>query len=104
MRSLYANLQLSNFKLTVEFEVVMGPGQIFLTQVRSGQFFIARVSHLWFRFGFGKFPLKIPNFPIFSLRIKKLLRIGSKMGGPLIWSGHGLKPITSLRLFLLKIV
>jgi len=27
--------------------------------------------HLWFGFGFGKFPLKITNFSIFSLRIKK---------------------------------
>jgi len=44
--------------------LVIGPGQVFDAQVRSGQ-----VSHLWFRFGFGKFPLKIPNF---SLWIKKI--------------------------------
>jgi len=38
-----------------------------------------RVSHLWFRFGLGKFPLKIPNFPIFFLSgQKKLLQVGSK--------------------------
>jgi len=30
------------------------------------------VSHLWFGSGFGKFPLKIPNFLIFTLRVKKI--------------------------------
>jgi len=29
------------------------------------------VSHLWFRFGPGKFPLRIPNFPIFAVWVKK---------------------------------
>jgi len=33
--------------------LVMGPGQKFLTLVGLG-----RVSHLWFGFEFGKFPLK----------------------------------------------
>jgi len=38
------------------------------------------VSHLWF--GFGKSPLKIPNFSIFSLRIKKnLIGSGQKVHG-----------------------
>jgi len=52
------------------------------------------VTHLWF--GFGKFPLKIPKFTIFFLRIiKKYHQIGSKMGRPLIycrskvWVGSG---------------
>jgi len=31
--------------------------------------FSGRVSYLWF--GFGKFPLKIPNFSIFTLGVKK---------------------------------
>jgi len=49
----------------------MGPGQKFLKGVGSGQSFAARVgsgwiSHLWFGFGFGKFPLKMSNFSIFS--------------------------------------
>jgi len=48
----------------------MGPGQKFLTRVGSGQFLVAWVgtswvSHLWFGFGFGNFPLKISNFSIF---------------------------------------
>jgi len=34
-----------------------GSGSKFWTWVRLGQFFVARVSHLWF--GFGKFSLKI---------------------------------------------
>jgi len=34
-----------------------GSGQIFLSQVGSGS-----VSHLWFGFDFGKFPLKMSNF------------------------------------------
>jgi len=61
------------------------------------------VSHLWFGFGFGKFPLKISNFSIFPLLIKKytlgwvkkypgqrqvdlLLRVKS-----MLWLGQGLK-------------
>jgi len=39
---------------------------------------LGRVSHLWFGFGFGKFPLKIPNFEFFSFRVKKYHRVGSK--------------------------
>jgi len=30
-----------------------------------GQIFVARVSYLWFGYGFGKFPLKMSNFSIF---------------------------------------
>jgi len=57
-------------------EIVMGPGQKVLTRVMD-QFFVAQVglgwvSHLWYGFGFGKFPLKIPNFSIFSFWIKKI--------------------------------
>jgi len=45
---------------------------------------LGRVSHLWF--GFGKFPLKIPNFSVFfPLSQKKSLRVGSKAGRPLIY-------------------
>jgi len=75
------------------FTIVMGPGQKILC-LGSG-----RVSHLWFGFKFGKFPLKMSNFSIFSLRVKinifgsgrkvpgsasYLLRIKSKLG-----SGQG---------------
>jgi len=47
----------------------------FLTQAELGQFFVVRVgsgqpSLVWF--GFGKFPLKILNFSIFALRVKKI--------------------------------
>jgi len=56
--------------LYIEMSLVMGLRQNFLTRVSSGQFFVARVgsgrvSHLWFGFGFGKFPLKMSNFSIF---------------------------------------
>jgi len=44
---------------------MMGPGQKFLTQVRSIFCGSGRVSHLWFGFEFGKFPLKTSNFSIF---------------------------------------
>jgi len=51
------------------------------------------VSHLWFGFGFGKFPLKTPNFQFFPLQVKKnLLRSDqkvprSKKGKPLVYCG-----------------
>jgi len=51
----------------------MGLDQTVLTRV--GSIFVAwvelgRVSHFWF--GFGKFPLKIPNFSLFfPVRVKK---------------------------------
>jgi len=44
----------------------------FLSQVGSIFCCSGWVSHLWlFRFGHGKFPLKIPNFTIFPLWVKK---------------------------------
>jgi len=52
-----------------------------------------RVSHLWFGFEFGKFPLKMSNFSIFSLRVKKNIfgsgrKVpGLKAGRPLIYCG-----------------
>jgi len=52
-----------------------------------------RVSHLWFGFEFGKFPLKIPNFSIFfPLGQKNLFETGQKVPGskasrPLIYCG-----------------
>jgi len=62
--------------------LVMGLGQKFLTWVGSDQFFVAQVgsgqvSYLWFKFEFGKFPLKMSNFssPFGS---KKSLWVGSK--------------------------
>jgi len=56
----------------------------FLTQVESGQFFVAwvgsgRVSHLWFGFELGKFLQKMSNFSIFfPSDQKKSLRVGPK--------------------------
>jgi len=75
----------------------MGLGQKFLTRVGSGQFFVARVgsgwvSHLWFGFEFGKFPLKTSNSILFfSLRIKKnLFGSGRKVpGSESTWVGGG---------------
>jgi len=59
--------------------LVMGPGQKLLTWVRSGQFFCGSsgvgsgwVIHLWFEFKFGKLPLKMSNFSIFALQVKKI--------------------------------
>jgi len=77
----------------------MGPGQKFLTCVWLGQFFVALgwVSHLWLGFGFGKFPLKIANFSIFFLQIKKLFGSGQK-GVNLLFKYARVKsdPISSL--------
>jgi len=82
---------------TLATRLVMGPDQIFFDQVESIFCCSGRISHLWF--GFGKFPLKIPNFSIvFLLNQKNLFRSkvpGSKTGQPLIycgskvWSGQG---------------
>jgi len=69
--------------------MVMGPGENFWLGL--GQFFVARVSHLWF--GFGKFPLKMLNLSIFSLCVKKnLFGSGQKVPGstvsrPLFYCG-----------------
>jgi len=73
----------------------MGPGQKVLTRVMD-QFFVAQVglgwvSHLWYGFGFEKFPLKIPNFSIFFLSDQKNIFWSgqkvpwSKAGQPLIY-------------------
>jgi len=61
-----------------------------LTQAKLGQFFVARigsgwVSHLWLRFGFGKFPLKIPRFKKNFLRARKSHCLGLKVP----WSKTG---------------
>jgi len=56
-------------------------GQKFLIRIGFSQFlllWLVRVTHLWLKFGFAKFPLKIPNFPIFSLWSKKSLWVRSK--------------------------
>jgi len=62
----------------------MGPCQNVLTQVGSGQIFVAQVgsgqvSHLWFEYRIGKFPLKMSNFSIFCPSGQtKCHRVGSK--------------------------
>jgi len=43
---------------------------------RSKNFDPGRVSHLWFGFGFGKFPLKTSNFSIFSPFLSKKISSG----------------------------
>jgi len=63
--------------LNIMCALVMG-----LTRVVSIFCCSDRVSHLWFGFGIRKIPLKIPNFPVFSLRVKKnLIRPGQKVTG-----------------------
>jgi len=84
-------------------KVVMGLGQKFLTRVGLG-----RVSHLWFGFEFGKFPLKMSTFSIFSLwsestRVEGrwasyLLRVKSKLG-----SGQGPSLIKSQLKYILAL-
>jgi len=69
-------------------QVVMGPGQKILTRVGSIFCGTGRVSHLWFGFEFGKFPLKMSNF--FLSGQKNLFGSGqkvprSKVGWPLIY-------------------
>jgi len=59
----------------------MGPGQNFLTPgwINFLWLRLGRVSHLWFGFELGKFPLKMSNFSIFfPSGLKKLLRVGSE--------------------------
>jgi len=52
-----------------------GPGRVNFLLLGPGL-----VSHLWFGYGIGTFPLKIPNFPIFSLWVKKNLgELGQKI-------------------------
>jgi len=70
---------------------------------------LGRVSHLWFGYGFGNFPLKIPNFSIFCTSGKKNViwsgrKVpGSEPGKPLIYCRSkvcsdqvGSRPISSL--------
>jgi len=61
---------------------IFGPCRVGSIFCGSGWF-----SHLWFGFEFGNFPLKMSNFSIFSLRVKKSLWVGSKAGQPLIYCG-----------------
>jgi len=56
--------------------VVIGPGQKILTRIGSG-----RVSHLWYGYGFGKFPLKLSNFSIFCPSGKNVIGSGQKVPG-----------------------
>jgi len=69
----------------LDFGVVMGLGQIFLTQVRSGQFLVARVGSAIYGLGLDLeiyLLLIMSNFSIFSLRVKKnLLGLGQKVSG-----------------------
>jgi len=74
-----------------------------LVQVNILWFGLGQVSHLWFGFEFGKYPLKMSNFSIFSLqhqkkissgRVKKypgqpLIFCGSKVSSNRVRSGHG---------------
>jgi len=51
------------------------PAQIYRYEEETYLIFVmgpGRVGHLWFGFGFGKFSLKMSNFSIFSLRVKKI--------------------------------
>jgi len=62
----------------VDSILVMGLGQKFLTRINFYSSGRGQVEHLWFESGLGKFPLKIPNFSIFSLWLKKSPLVGSK--------------------------
>jgi len=63
------------------FKLVMGPGSNYYDLGQVGSIFCGsgRVSHLWFGFEFGKFPLKMTNFSIFfPSDKKKSLQAGSE--------------------------
>jgi len=61
---------------------IFDPGRVVSIFSGLGQPGSGWVSHLWFGFGFGKFPLKTSNFSIFSLWVKKnLLGSGQKVPG-----------------------
>jgi len=52
----------------------------------SKSFDSGRVSHLWFGLEFGKFPLKMSNFSIFSLRVgSESTRVKAKSASYLLW-------------------
>jgi len=78
---IYVHVCMQNYS-PLAFKLVMGLGKIFLTQI--GSFFCCSS---WVRSatsGFGKFPLKSPNFLTFSLGVgSKIPR--SKLGQPLIY-------------------
>jgi len=94
----FLHSMLQKNELFYPFKLVMGPGEKNFTRVRLGQFIVARVrsgwvNNLWFGSSFGKFTLKIPNFSIFCLQVKKNIfgpgqkAPGSKTGWPLIYIG-----------------
>jgi len=57
---------------------------------------LVRVSHLWFGFGYGKFPLKIPNFSIFCPSGKKsFFGPGQRRVSPLFTLGQKYAPVCS---------
>jgi len=61
-------------------KLVMGQGQNFWPR-------LGRVTHLWFRFGLRKFPLKITNFQFFSFGSKNISPGGVKKYPGQRWVG-----------------
>jgi len=81
---MYCRLETSDGSGSKNFD----PGRVKFLLLRLG-----RVSHFWFGYRFGKFPLKCQMFQFFALWVKKnLIRSGGKvpgseLGQPLIYCG-----------------
>jgi len=91
--NVWKNVAVTKRKEKKVLKIVMGLGQFFMARVRLVRF---GSPHLWFEF--GKLPLKMSNFSIFSLRVKKYpghRRVGLLFTAGLKQPWAGSRPISS---------